>query len=43
LVQDLPPFKVELVLGVIAGLNELILFKIEDGEALRLIDLVEII
>lgn len=31
----------ELVLGVIAGLNELILFKIEDGEAEQLLELVE--
>lgn len=37
----MPPMKPELVLGVIAGLNELILFKIEDGEAEQLLDLVE--
>lgn len=37
----MPPMKPELVRGVIAGLNELILFKIEDGEAEQLLDLVE--
>lgn len=37
----LPPMKPELVLGVIAGLNELILFRIEDGEVEHLLDLVE--
>jgi AcrR family transcriptional regulator len=37
----MPALNPELVLGVIAGLNELILFKIEDGEADRLIELVE--
>ncbi|MGH8494273.1 MAG: TetR/AcrR family transcriptional regulator [Moraxellaceae bacterium] len=37
----MPVLKPELVLGVIAGLNELILFKIEDGEAGQLMELVE--
>lgn len=37
----MPALKPELVLGVIAGLNELILFKIEDGEAGQLLELVE--
>jgi AcrR family transcriptional regulator len=37
----LPPLKPELVLGIIAGLNELILFKIEDGEAEALLELAE--
>lgn len=39
--QGMPPMKPELLLGVIAGLNELILFKIEDGQAEQLLDLVE--
>lgn len=38
---NLPPLKPELVLGTIAGLNELILFKIEDGEAEQLLELVD--
>jgi AcrR family transcriptional regulator len=37
----LPILKDELVLGIVAGLNELILFKIEDGKADQLLDLVE--
>jgi AcrR family transcriptional regulator len=40
-VPGMPALKPELVLGVIAGLNELILFKIEDGEAAQLLELVE--
>jgi hypothetical protein len=40
-VPGMPALKPELVLGVIAGLNELILFKIEDGEAGQLLELVE--
>lgn len=40
-IPGMPAFPPELVLGVIAGLNELILFKIEDGEAEQLLDLVE--
>lgn len=39
---SMPLMKHELVVGVIAGLNELILFKIEDGEAEQLLDLVDI-
>ena len=37
----MPALKPDLVLAVIAGLNELILFKIEDGEAERLLELAE--
>lgn len=35
----LPPLDPELVLATVAGINELILFKIEDGQADRLRDL----
>lgn len=37
----LPALKEELVLGIVAGLNELILFKIEDGQVDHLLDLIE--
>jgi AcrR family transcriptional regulator len=35
----LPPLDPELVMAIVAGINELILFKIEDGQADRLSDL----
>lgn len=38
-VPALPPLDPELVLATVAGINELILFKIEDGQADRLRDL----
>ncbi len=37
---SLPPLDPELVLATVAGINELILFKIEDGQVDRLTDLV---
>lgn len=40
-IPSLPILKEEVVLGIVAGLNELILFKIEDGQVDRLLDLVE--
>jgi AcrR family transcriptional regulator len=39
LAPSLPPLAPELVLAIVAGINELILFKIEDGQADRLSDL----
>lgn len=36
---SLPPLDPELVLAIVAGINELILFKMEDGQADRLSDL----
>lgn len=39
LAPALPPLDPELVLAIVAGINELILFKIEDGQADRLSDL----
>lgn len=40
-VAGMPPLRHELIVGIIAGLNELILFKIEDGEAAHLLELSE--
>ncbi len=40
-VASLSPINTEMVIGLIAGLNELILFKIEDGEGDRLMELEE--
>ena len=37
---SLPPLDPELVMATVAGINELILFKIEDGQVDRLTDLV---
>jgi AcrR family transcriptional regulator len=39
LMPALPPLDPELVLATVAGINELILFKIEDGQAERLSEL----
>ena len=39
LMPSLAPLDAELVLAIVAGINELILFKIEDGQADRLSDL----
>ncbi len=39
LTPSLPPLDPELVLAIVSGINELILFKIEDGQADRLSDL----
>jgi AcrR family transcriptional regulator len=42
LLPSLPPLDPELVLAIVAGINELILFKIEDGQADRLSDLAQV-